>query len=71
MSEHCKEISIYVFPEKELRCLCPNFYIYVSVSELYIHTIGPPIFLQLKIQTNHGNIEIAHRNMNVGIGTAL
>ncbi len=69
MSEHCKEISIYVFPEKELRGLCPNFYIHVSVSD-YIQTNGPPIFLQLNIQTNHGNIEIAHRNMNVGIGTA-
>jgi hypothetical protein len=31
---HCKEIWIYVFPEKELRGLSPNFYIYVSVSDL-------------------------------------
>ncbi len=46
-------------------------YNHVSVSDLYIHTIGPSIFLQLNIQTNHGNIEIAHRNLNVGIGTAL
>jgi hypothetical protein len=38
---HCKEISIYVFPEKEA-----NFHIRVSVSDLYIPKIGPPIFLQ-------------------------
>ncbi len=28
---HCKKISIYVFPEKELRGLSPNFHIHVSV----------------------------------------
>jgi hypothetical protein len=33
---HCKEISIYVFPEKKLRGLSPNFHIHVSVSDLYI-----------------------------------
>jgi hypothetical protein len=42
---HCKEISTYVLPEKELRVLSPNFYIHVSDSDLYILTIGPPIFL--------------------------
>jgi hypothetical protein len=41
---HRKEISISVFPEKELRGLSPIFHIYVSVSDLYIPTIGPPIF---------------------------
>jgi hypothetical protein len=58
MSEHCKEISIYVFPEKELRGLCLNFYIHVSVSDLYIHTNGPSISLlqKKKMQTNHGDI---------------
>jgi hypothetical protein len=58
MSEHCKEISIYVFPEKELRGLCPNFYIHVSVSDLYIHTNGSSISLlqKKKMQTNHGDI---------------
>jgi hypothetical protein len=39
-----------------------------AVSDLYIHTISP-IFLQKIMQTNYGNIYIAHRNMNVGIGT--
>jgi hypothetical protein len=32
---HCKEIWIYVFPEKELRGLSPNFHIHVSVSDSY------------------------------------
>ncbi len=53
---HCKEISIYVFPEKELRGLSPNFHIHVSVSDLYIPTIGPPIFLKKNRQTAPGNI---------------
>jgi hypothetical protein len=66
---HCKEISIYIFPEKELRSLSPNFHIHVSVRDLYIPTIGPPIFLQQNRQTDCGNILIAHRNMNVGIRT--
>ncbi len=43
---YCKEISIYVFPEKELRGLNPNFHIHVSLSDLYIPIIGQPIFLQ-------------------------
>jgi hypothetical protein len=33
---HCNENSIYVFPEKELRGLSPNFHIHVSVSDLDI-----------------------------------
>jgi hypothetical protein len=42
---HCNENPIYVFPEKELRGLSPNFHIHVSVSDLYIPRIGPHIFL--------------------------
>ncbi len=53
---HCKEISIYVFPEKKLRGLSPNFHIHVSVSDLSIPTIGPPIFLQQNWQTDCGFI---------------
>ncbi len=30
---HCKEISIYLFPEKELHGISPNFHIHVSVSD--------------------------------------
>ena len=41
---HCKGIWIYVFPEKELRGLSLNFHIHVSVSDLYIPTIGPLYF---------------------------
>ncbi len=32
-------------------------------------TIGPNIFLQHNRQTDPRNIKLAHRNMNVGIGT--
>jgi hypothetical protein len=44
--KHCKEIPIHVFQGKELRGLSPNVHIHVSVSNLYIPTIGLPIFLQ-------------------------
>ncbi len=49
---HCKYISIYVLPGKELHGLSPNFHIHVSVSDLYIPTFGPPIFLQQNRQTD-------------------
>ena len=38
---HCKKILIYVFPEKELSSLSPNFHIHVSVSDLYIPNYFP------------------------------
>ncbi len=66
---HCNENPIYVFPEKELRGLNPNFHIQVSVSDLYIPRIGPHIFMQQKRQTDGGNMEIAHRHLNVEMGT--
>ncbi len=66
-SVHCNENP--AFPEKELRGLSPNFHIHVSVSDLYIPRIGPLIFLQQNRQTEPENIEIAHRRMNVDIGT--
>jgi hypothetical protein len=53
---HYNENLIYVFPEKELCGLSPNFHIHVFVSDFYIPTIGPRIFLQQKRQTNLGNI---------------
>ncbi len=52
---HTANKSIYVVPEKKLRGLSPNFHIHVSVSDLYITTIGPLIFLQQNRQTNGGN----------------
>ncbi len=49
------ENSKLIFPGKELRGLSPNFHIYVSVSDLYIPTIGLPILLQENMWTDHGN----------------
>jgi hypothetical protein len=53
---HCKEIYDLCFPRKELRGLRPNFHIHVSLSDLDIPRIGPPIFLQQNRPTNRGNI---------------
>ncbi len=52
---HNTENFKQIFPEKELRGLSPNFHIHVSVSDLYIPTIGLPILLQENIWTDHGN----------------
>ncbi len=54
---HCTENLKHIFPEVKLCGVFPNFYIPVSVSDLYISTISPQ-------QTNRENIEIAHRYMN-------
>jgi hypothetical protein len=35
-----------IFPEKEYRGLSPNFHIRMSVSELYIPTMGLPVLLE-------------------------
>ncbi len=51
---HCKEILMYVFPEKKLRALSPNFHIHVSLSDLYISTFSSPIFLQQNRQIDQG-----------------
>jgi hypothetical protein len=48
--------SHYVFPEKKLRGLSPNFHIHVSVSDLNIPRIGPHIFLRQNRHTNPGSI---------------
>jgi hypothetical protein len=45
-----------IFPEKEYRGLSPNDHIHVSVSDLYIPTIGLPILLQENRWTDPGNI---------------
>jgi hypothetical protein len=39
-------------PEKEVRSLSRNFHIHVSVSDLYIPTIGLPILLQENMWTD-------------------
>jgi hypothetical protein len=47
LQRHCTaENSKQIFPEMELRGLVPNFHIDVSVSDLNIPTISPPIMLQ-------------------------
>ncbi len=45
----CKDTTLKIWkiiPEKKLCGLNPNFNIHVSVSDLYIPTIGLPILLQ-------------------------
>jgi hypothetical protein len=66
---HNTENSKQIFPEKELCGISPNVHIHVSVSDLYIPTIGLPILLQENMWTDPGNIKIAHRHMNVEIRT--
>ncbi len=69
LQRHNTENSKQIFPGKELCGHSPNSYIYVSVSELYIPTIGLPILLQENKWTDLENIQIATRHMNVEIGT--
>jgi hypothetical protein len=56
---HCKdtvpEKSKQIFPEMKMRGLDLNSYIHISVSDLYIPTISPPILLQQNRWTGHGN----------------
>jgi hypothetical protein len=35
-----------IFPEKEYRSLSSNFHIHVSVSELFLPTMGLPVLLE-------------------------
>jgi hypothetical protein len=56
LQRHNTENWKYIFPEKELLGLSPNFHIHVFVSELYISTIGLPLLLQENMWTDHGNI---------------
>jgi hypothetical protein len=41
----CRNLK-QIFPEKEYRSLSPNFHIHVSVSELYIPTMGLHFLLE-------------------------
>jgi hypothetical protein len=45
--------------------LFPNSYIHVSLSNLYLTTIIPPILLQENRWTDPRNIETSHRDKNV------
>jgi hypothetical protein len=55
-----RRFDIYVYSQKGNCALVPNSYIHVSVSDLFIPTIGPPILLQQNRQhnrqTDRGNI---------------
>jgi hypothetical protein len=53
---HCKEISIYVFPEKELCGLSPNCHIHVSVSDLYVYSHDRSTSFQQNMLTYCKNI---------------
>jgi hypothetical protein len=46
LQTHNTENSKQIFPGKELRGYSTSFYIFVSVSDLYIPLIGLPILLQ-------------------------
>ncbi len=65
---HCIEDPIHVFPKMKLCGLSPHFHIHVSVSDLYIPSIGPPILLQQNRPNHGGNISIVPRYMSAGIG---
>ncbi len=69
---HCKDTIPKIrtnIPRKGTAHHSPTSCIHVSVSDLYISTIGLPILLQENRWTDGGNIEIAHRHMNVEIAT--
>ncbi len=53
---HCTRNSKQIFPEMKLR-LVPISYIYVSVSDLYIPMIGPPI-----LQQNRGTDVVIYKS---------
>jgi hypothetical protein len=50
-------------------CLQVPTFLYISVRDLYISRISLPVLLQGNMWTNPVNIQIAHRHMNVEIGT--
>ncbi len=75
---HCKEDTIEVFPEMKLRVHVPNFYINVSVSDLYIPTICPPNLMQQNRRTDCWTIcinrsqrhECMYRNWERGLAVS-
>ncbi len=58
-----------LFPKQNYNVQSPNSHNHISVSDLYISRIGLSILLQPNMWTDPGNIYIAHRHMNVEIGT--
>jgi hypothetical protein len=57
-----------MFPEKEYRGLSPNFHIHVSVSELYILTVGMPFLLE-EIQYVDRSWEYINRSQTLNVET--
>jgi hypothetical protein len=56
---HCKDTipkNRAIIPRKGMRGLSPNSHIHLSVSDLYIPTIGLPIMLQENMLTDPENI---------------
>ncbi len=58
-----------LFPKQNYNVLSPDSYTHISVRDLYFSRFGLSILLQPNMWTNPGNIQIAHRHMNVEIGT--
>jgi hypothetical protein len=58
-----------LFPKQNYNVLSPSSYTPISVRDLYISRIDLPILKLGNMWTDPGNIEIAHRLMNVEIGT--
>jgi hypothetical protein len=71
---HCYLNTLYALQRKSdfytpRNCAASIPNIPVSMRDIYIPPIGPPISLLQNRQTDCGNIIIAHGNLNVGIGT--
>ncbi len=68
-SAHCNENLIYIFLFWELRGLSPNFHVCVSVSDFHIPRIGPHISCSRIVRSIVGIYKMAHRHLNVDVGT--
>jgi hypothetical protein len=58
-----------LFPKQNYNVLSSSSYTHIYVRDLYISRIDLPILLQGNMWTDPVNIRIAHRHMNVEIGT--
>jgi hypothetical protein len=56
LQRHNTENSKQIFPEKELRGFSTNFHIHVSVSDLFVPAIRPPVLLQENMWVDPGNL---------------
>jgi hypothetical protein len=62
----------WLFPEQKYIVLFPHSHTHIFVRDLYISWIGLPILLQGNMWTDPAweyTVQIAHRHMNVEIGT--